>query len=171
MLFRSHVSVPAKDLLIALKTSNVLIDLNFDGRTELTLPKAVTRHPISGALSHVDLLLVRRGEKVKVEVPVHIEGNYDKDGILEHVNHTIEVEAEATSIPQFLVLNVEGLMAGQSKHASEVTLPAGVTLASDGDLTVVHLGVKATATADEVAAPAADAKKAAEAPKKDAGKK
>lgn len=146
-----------------------MIDLTFDGRTELTLPKAVSRNPLSGELAHIDLLLVRRGEKVRVEVPVHTEGAYDKDGILEHVNNTIEVEAEATSIPQFLVLNVEGLMAGQSKHASDVTLPNGVTLVSDPDLTVVHLGVKSTApveeaapAADAAATPAAEAKPAAE---------
>jgi large subunit ribosomal protein L25 len=152
-----HVAIPARELKVALKTSNVLIDLTFDGRTELVLPKSVSRHPLSGELAHIDLLLVRRGEKVRVEVPVHTEGNYDKDGILEHVNNTIEVEAEATSIPQFLVLNIEGLTAGNSKHASDVTLPAGVSLACDPELTVVHLSVKSTAAAEEAAAPAAEA--------------
>jgi large subunit ribosomal protein L25 len=159
-----HVALPVKDLTSALKTSNVLIDVEYDGKTVLTLPKAVSRHPLQGTIAHIDLLLVRRGEKVQVEVPVHTEGEHDRDGILEHVNNTISVLAEATSIPQFLVLNINGLKAGESRKASDVTLPAGVTLAGDPDQTVVHLSEKATAATEEAApAAAAEAAPAAEA--------
>jgi large subunit ribosomal protein L25 len=154
-----HINLPARELGFALKESNVLLNITFDGKTELTLPKSVVKNPLKQNLEHVDLLLVRRGEKVTVHVPVHTEGKHDPDGILEHVHNTIEVEAEATSIPSFLVLDIEGMKAGTSKVAGDVTLPAGVTLILDATATVVHLSERrAVAAADEVAAaPAADA--------------
>jgi large subunit ribosomal protein L25 len=160
-----HVSLPARELGVALKTSNVLLNVSFDGKSELVLTKSVSKNPLSGIFEHVDLLVVRKGEKVTVEVPVHTEGAYDKDGILEHVNNTIEIEAEATSIPAFLVLDLEGMVAGTSKVAGDVALPAGTTLVSDAAMVVVHLSERSSA-AEPVAdaAPAADAA-AAEAPK------
>jgi len=151
-----HVSLPAKEMGTALKTSNVLLDINFDGKVELTLPKSVTKNPLTGILEHVDLLVVRRGEKVTVEVPVHTIGEHDRDGILEHVNNSIEVEVEATSIPQFIELNIQGMASNTSKYASDVVLPAGMKLVSDPHLVVVHLSEKSTA-AEETPAPAADA--------------
>jgi len=156
-----HVALPVKEVTSALKTSNVLIEVSYDGKSILTLPKAVSRHPLQGTLAHLDLLLVRRGEKVEVEVPVHTEGEHDRDGILEHVNNTVSVLAEATSIPQFLVLNIQGLKAGESKKASDVTLPAGVVLAGDPDQTVVHLSEKSTAAAEETPVAAVEATPAA----------
>ena len=153
-----HITLPARELGNALKESNVLLNITFDGRTELTLPKAIVRNPLKSTLEHIDLVLVRRGEKVTVAVPVHTEGKHDPDGILEHVHNTIEVEAEATSIPQFLTLSIEGLKAGHSLHASDVVLPAGVTLVTDPSATVVHLSERRAAAADETAAaPAAEA--------------
>ena len=151
-----HVSLPAKEMGTALKTSNVLLDINFDGKVELTLPKSVTKNPLTGILEHVDLLVVRRGEKVTVEVPVHTIGEHDRDGILEHVNNSIEVEVEATSIPQFIELNIQGMASNTSKYASDVVLPVGMKLVSDPHLVVVHLSEKSTA-AEETPAPAADA--------------
>ena len=156
-----HVVLPARELGNALKQSNVLLNLTFDGKSELVLPKSVTKNPLTGIFEHVDLLVVRKGEKVTVEVPVHTEGAYDKDGILEHVNNTIEVEAEATSIPSFLVLDLTGMPAGTSKTAGDVTLPAGTTLVSDASLVVVHLSERSTSSdAATEAAPAAEAAKA-----------
>jgi large subunit ribosomal protein L25 len=108
-------------------------------------------------LEHVDLLVVRRGEKVTVEVPVHTVGEHARDGILEHVNNSIEVEVEATSIPQFLELNIQGMESNTSKYASDVVLPAGMKLVSDGHMVVVHLSEKSTAVEETPAAPAADA--------------
>ena len=90
-----HVALPLRELGAALKSSNVLLDVVIDGKTELTLPKSVSRNPLTGVLAHIDLVIVRRGERVKVEVPVHTVGKHDVDGILEHVHNTIEVEAEA----------------------------------------------------------------------------
>ena len=154
-----HITLPARELGNALKESNVLLNITFDGKTELTLPKSVVKNPLKQNLEHIDLVLVRRGEKVTVHVPVHTEGKHDPDGILEHVHNTIEVEAEATAIPKFLVLNIEGMAAGTSKVAADVTLPAGVTLVIDPTATVVHLSERraAAATDEAAAAPAADA--------------
>ena len=154
-----HITLNARDLGNALKESNVLLNITFDGRTELTLPKSIVKNPLKQNLEHVDLVLVRRGEKVTVHVPVHTEGKHDPDGILEHVHNTIEVETEATNIPKFLVLDIEGMKAGTFKLASDVVLPAGVTLVLDPTATVVHLSERRAATAEETAAaaPAVDA--------------
>jgi large subunit ribosomal protein L25 len=154
-----HITLNARDLGNALKESNVLLNITFDGRTELTLPKSIVKNPLKQNLEHLDLVLVRRGEKVTVHVPVHTEGKHDPDGILEHVHNTIEVETEATNIPKFLVLDIEGMKAGTFKLASDVVLPAGVTLVLDPTATVVHLSERRAATAEETAAaaPAADA--------------
>ena len=154
-----HITLPARELGNALKESNVLLNITFDGKTELTLPKSVVKHPLKQNLEHIDLVLVTRGEKVTVQVPIHTEGKHDPDGILEHVHNTLEVEAEATAIPKFLVLNIEGMAAGTSKVAADVTLPAGVTLILDPTATVVHLSERrAASAADEAAeAPAAAA--------------
>ena len=155
-----HITLPARELGVALKQSNVLLDIVIDGKTELTLPKAIVRHPLKQILEHIDLVLVRRGEKVVVSVPVHAVGEHDRDGILEHVNNTIDVRVEATAIPSFIELNITGLAAGTSLYAGDVVLPAGVELDSDPKMIVVHLSERSTAT--EEAAPAvADATAAA----------
>jgi large subunit ribosomal protein L25 len=163
-----HITLPARELGVALKQSNVLLQINIDGADQLTLPKAIVRHPLKQILEHIDLVAVRRGEKVTVSVPVHTEGEHDRDGILEHVHNTIEVEVEATAIPSFFTLDLTGLAAGQSLYAENVNLPAGVSLVSDAKMIVVHLSERATAV-EEVAAPAAEAAApAADAEKKDA---
>ena len=162
----AHISLPAKELGTALKTSNVLLDIVVDGKTELTLPKSIVRDAIKGTLEHVDLVIVRRGEKVIVAVPVHTSGDYDREGILEHVNNTVEVETEATSIPNFLTLDLTGLVAGSSLYAENVVLPAGVTLVSDPRMAVVHLSVRSSH--DDVEATPAATDATAEAPAADA---
>jgi large subunit ribosomal protein L25 len=151
-----HVALPSRELGIALKTSNVLIDVVLDDHTELTLPKSVSRDPLTGLLEHIDLVIVRRGERVVVSVPVHTEGKYDQDGILEHTNNSIEVETDVTNIPAFLMLSMEGMVAGESKAAADVVLPEGVKLISDPKMIVVHLSVK-SAEVEEVAVVAAPA--------------
>jgi large subunit ribosomal protein L25 len=170
-----HITLPARELGVALKQSNVLLDIVIDGKTELTLPKAIVRHPLKQILEHIDLVLVRRGEKVVVSVPVHAIGEHDRDGVLEHVNNTIEVRVEATAIPNFLELDITGLAAGTSLYAGDVVLPAGVELESDVKMIVIHVSERATiveevapvaAAAD--AAAGADAAAAADTEKKDA---
>ena len=166
-----HITLPARELGVALKQSNVLLQINIDGADQLTLPKAIVRHPLKQILEHIDLVAVRRGEKVTVAVPVHTEGEHDRDGILEHVHNSIEVEVEATAIPSFFTLDLTGLAAGQSLYAENVKLPDGVTLVSDAKMIVVHLSERSTVVEEvAVAAPAADAAAApaADAEKKDA---
>ena len=148
-----HVALPSRELGVALKTSNVLIDVVLDDHTELTLPKSVSRDPLTGLLEHIDLVIVRRGERVVVSVPVHTEGKYDQDGILENINNSIEVEVDVTNIPSFLMLRMEGMMDGDSRYASDVVIPEGVKLISDPKMSVVHLSVKAAEEEVEVAAP------------------
>ena len=170
-----HITLPARELGVALKQSNVLLDIVIDGKTELTLPKAIVRHPLKQILEHIDLVLVRRGEKVVVSVPVHAIGEHDRDGVLEHVNNTIDVRVEATAIPNFLELDITGLAAGTSLYAGDVVLPAGVELESDVKMIVIHVSERATiveevapvAAATDAAA-GADAAAAADTEKKDA---
>lgn len=150
-----HISLPAKEVGVAIKTSNVLLDIDIDGKVELTLPKSIVRNPLKGHLEHIDLILVRRDERVRVMVPVHASGEYDRDGILEHVHNSIEVECLAIAIPSHLDLDITGLVAGDSKTAADVTLPEGVTLVSTPDTVVVHLSVRAAMEEQvAVAAPA-----------------
>ncbi|MFW6695563.1 50S ribosomal protein L25/general stress protein Ctc [Streptomyces sp. MAR4 CNX-425] len=136
-----HVALPSYDLLMALKTSNVLISLEVDGKSELVIPKDVQRDTLrSGVLKHVDLLVVKRGEKVSVEIPIHVEGDLAPgQNLLEHTLHALPVEAEATNIPESVTVSVEGLEAGATVTAQDVKLPAGVTLAVEGDDPVLHV--------------------------------
>ncbi|AKJ12640.1 50S ribosomal protein L25 [Streptomyces incarnatus] len=136
-----HLTLPGHDLLLALRTPNVLISLDIDGKTtELAIPKAVQRDPLKGFLEHVDLLLVKRGEKVTVEVPVHTEGELAPGGnLLEHVLNALPVEAEATHIPEAVTVSVEGLEAGASVLAKDITLPSGTTLAVEEDAVVLQV--------------------------------
>jgi large subunit ribosomal protein L25 len=136
-----HLTLPGHDLLLALRTPNVLISLDIDGKTnELAIPKSVQRDPIKGFLEHVDLLLVKRGEKVTVEIPVHAEGELAPGGnLLEHVLSALPVEAEATHIPEAVTVSVEGLAAGASVLAKDITLPSGVTLAVEEDAVVLQV--------------------------------
>ncbi|MFD3590131.1 50S ribosomal protein L25/general stress protein Ctc [Streptomyces sp. NPDC058683] len=136
-----HLTLPGHELLLALRTPNVLISLDIDGKSnELAIPKSVVRDPIRGYLEHVDLLLVKRGEKVNVEIPVHTEGELAPGGnLLEHVLNALPVEAEATHIPESVTVSVEGLEAGASVLAKDITLPSGTTLAVDGDTVVLQV--------------------------------
>ncbi|GHE00687.1 50S ribosomal protein L25/general stress protein Ctc [Streptomyces alanosinicus] len=136
-----HLTLPGHELQLALRTPNVLLSLDIDGKTsELAIPKAVQRDAIKGFLEHVDLLLVKRGEKVTVEIPVHTEGELAPGGnLLEHVLSALPVEAEATHIPQAVTVSVEGLEAGASVLAKDITLPSGVTLAVEEDAVVLQV--------------------------------
>ncbi|MEU3451659.1 50S ribosomal protein L25/general stress protein Ctc [Streptomyces thermolilacinus] len=153
-----HLTLPGHDLMMALKTSNALLALEFEGKTELAIPKAVQRDPLKGFIEHVDLLLVNRGEQVNVEIPVHTEGELAPGGnLLEHVLNALPVEAEATHIPESLTVSVEGLEAGASVLAKDIPLPKGVTLAVDADTVVLQV---LAAQAEE---PAAEGDESAEA--------
>ncbi len=148
-----HLTLPGHDLMLALKTPNVLLYL--DGLTngsEIALPKAVQRDPIKGFLEHVDLILVRRGEKVTVEVPVRVSGEIAPgDGMLNQLLVQIPVEADATNIPQGIDVDVEGMEIGQAVHASDLTLPRGVTLQVEPDTLVLHVIAQQVAEEPEAA--------------------
>ena len=122
-----HLTLPGHDTMLALKTPNVLLRLEgLKNGSEIALPKAVQRNPIKGFLEHVDLILVRRGEKVTVEVPIQLSGEIAPgDGLLNQLLVQIPVEADATNIPQRIDVDIEGLEIGQAVHASDLTLPAG----------------------------------------------
>jgi large subunit ribosomal protein L25 len=146
-----HVSLPGHDVLLALRTANVLIRLEgLPGGSQLALPKAVQRDAIKGSVEHVDLIMVRRGEKVTVEVPVNVTGEVAPDGLLDQQLVQISVEAEATNIPPGIDVDVEGMAIGASVHAGDLTLPSGVTLAVEPDILVLH--VIAAPTAEQLEA-------------------
>jgi large subunit ribosomal protein L25 len=141
-----HLSLPGHDVLLALRTANVLIRLDgLKGGSELALPKAVQRDPIKGSVEHVDLILVRRGEKVTVDVPVVVAGEVAPDGLLDQQLVQVSVEAEATQIPPSIEVNVADMPVGASVTAGDLTLPRGVTLAIEPDVLVLHVIAAPTA--------------------------
>ena len=145
-----HLTLPAHDLMLALKTPNVLLRLEgLKHGSEIALPKAVQRNPIKGVIEHVDLILVRRGEKVTVEVPIRVTGTITPDGMLEQQLVQISVEAEATNIPQAIDVDVEGMEIGSAVHAGDLTLPRGVTLEADPEALVLHVVAQPTAEVPE----------------------
>jgi large subunit ribosomal protein L25 len=162
-----HVSLPGHDVLLALRTPNVLIRLEgLPGGNELALPKAIQRDPIRGSIEHVDLILVRSGEKVTIEVPINVTGEVNPDGMLDQQLVQISIEAEATNIPTGIEVSVEGMDVGDAVHAGDLTLPEGSSLAVDDDILVLHVIAAPTAAqmeadlgieaSDTETAPAAD---------------
>ncbi|MET8702392.1 50S ribosomal protein L25/general stress protein Ctc [Kitasatospora sp. NPDC004723] len=150
-----HLNLPGHDLMMALKTPNTLLVVPIEGKDEYVLPKAVQREAIKRTIEHVDLLLVKRGEKVTVEIPVHTEGELAPGGnLLEHVLQALPIEAEATHLPEAVTVSVEGLEAGASIHAKDITLPNGVSLAVEADVVVLQVIAAQAAPAEDEAAEA-----------------
>jgi large subunit ribosomal protein L25 len=162
-----HFSLPEHELMLALKTPNVLIRVEGVGKSALALPKAVQRDAIKGAIEHVDLIEVRRGEKVTVEIPIRVSGEVFSGGVLDQQLVQLAVEAEATHLPDGVDVDVEGMETGTAVHAKDIALPEGATLVTDPEALVLHvvaqqsqaafeaeLGETAEA-ADEAAEPAA----------------
>ena len=133
-----HVSLPARELALALRTSNVLLQVELDGKSILTLPKAAQRDPIKQSIEHIDLVIVRQGEKVTVDVAITIIGKVIA-GLVELVNPSVTVEAEATHIPGEIVVNIDGMEVGSSIRAGDIALPDGTTLATDEALVIVAI--------------------------------
>jgi large subunit ribosomal protein L25 len=140
-----HFTLPGHELMIALKTPNALISLTGLGRGALlALPKAVQRDAIRGFIEHVDLIEVRRGEKVTVEIPVRVTGEVFSGGLLDQQLVQISVEAEATHLPDGVDVDVEGAEVGTAVHAKDIALPEGTTLVTDPEALVLHvLGAQA----------------------------
>ena len=154
-----HISLPGHDLMLALKTANALLNITLEGKSELAIPKDVQRDPIRGLLEHVDLLIVRRGEKVKVDVAVHVIGDAVPDALINTELNALEVMAEATHIPTGFDVDITGRPIGSQILAKEIVLPAGVELVTDPEQLVVNITAVQTAEAleEELASAEADA--------------
>jgi large subunit ribosomal protein L25 len=150
-----HITLPGHETLLALRTANALLSINVDGKAQLALPKQVQRDPIKHTIEHVDLVIVRQGEKVTVEVRVQLQGEAADDTIVVVGQNTVAIEAEATSIPDAIVVPIDDLPAGTQILASELKLPDGSTLAEDPDTLIVN--ISAAQTAEAAAAELAEA--------------
>ena len=146
-----HVTLPGHATMMALKHggSNALLELNIDGTSQLALTKQVQVDPIRRTLEHIDFVAVRKGEKVTVDVQVHLVGEAGPDTLVVTENQTVQVEAEATNIPEYIELSIEGLPAGTQILASQLELPAGTTLLVDGETLVVNITEQMSAEALE----------------------
>lgn len=128
-----HLALPAREFTLAVKRggANVLLTLDVEGTDFLVIPKAIQRHTLKGTFDHIDLLAVRRGEKVGVDIALVLEGEVARGALLQQESSTLSIEAEATNIPTQLVISIEGLPAGTQLTAADVTLPAGSVLSGD----------------------------------------
>jgi large subunit ribosomal protein L25 len=151
-----HVTLPGHETALLLRKSNVLITLDIEGASELVLVKDVQKDPVRQIIEHVDLIVVRKGEKVTVDVPVHVEGESFSGTIVMVEHATVSLEAEATHIPESVTVSVEGLEDGAQIHARDIVLPKGSSLITDPDALVVHItaprGSSTAAGGDEAAA-------------------
>jgi large subunit ribosomal protein L25 len=134
-----HITLPGHETLLALREHNALLSIEVDGSSRLALPKQVQRDPLKGFIEHVDLLIVRRGEKVTVDVTIHTEGEPQPDTVVVVDRNEIAVEAEATHIPEGITVSVEGLEAGAQILAKDLPLPEGTTLAVDPETLIVSV--------------------------------
>lgn len=145
-----HITLPGHDTMLALKTANALLSIEIEGGdSHLALPKQVQRDPLKHTIEHVDLVIVRRGEKVTVDVPVHVEGEAGPDTLIVVDHNSIPVEAEATHIPQRIIVSVEGLPAGTQILARDLQLPPGSSVDLEPETLIVNVTNAPTAEALE----------------------
>ncbi len=136
-----HLTLPGHDTMMALKHggSNAVLDLQFDGGNQLALAREVQVDPIRRVLEHIDFVAVRLGEKVTVDVPVHLNGEAAPETLVVTENATVQVEAEATHIPEYIEIDIQGAAIGTQIHASDLVLPDGTTLLVDPDTLIVNI--------------------------------
>ena len=136
-----HISLPGHDTMLALKHggANALLTISLDGKEQMALPKQIQRDPIKGFLEHLDLIIVRKGEKVTVEIPVHLVGEADPEALLVTEISTITVEAEATHIPEYVEVSIEGAKVGDQILAKDLSVPSGSTILLDDDALVINV--------------------------------
>ncbi len=134
-----HITLPGHETLLALRTANALLSIDVDGTSQLALPKQVQRDPLKHTIEHVDLVLVRRGELVTVDVAIHIEGEAAPETLVVVDHNSVPVEADATAIPTQIVVSIEGLVAGTQILASDLELPEGSTLGIDPEALIVNI--------------------------------
>jgi large subunit ribosomal protein L25 len=145
-----HITLPGHDTMLALKHggANALLSIEVGGKSHLTIPKQVQRDPIKGFLEHLDLLVVRKGEKVVVDVPVHVIGDSAPETLVVTEHPSVSVEAEATHIPEYIEVSVEGAEVGTQILAKDLDLPKGSEVQLDEDVLIVN--VTHAPTAEEV---------------------
>jgi large subunit ribosomal protein L25 len=152
-----HISLPGHETMLALKHGgvNALLRITVNGTEQLALPKQIQRDAIKGFLEHLDLIIVRKGEKVTVDIPVHLSGEPDPDALVVTETSTISVEAEATHIPEYVEVSIEGLTVGDQIFAKDLRVPNGSTVLVDDDVLIVN--VTHAPTAEEVDAELSEA--------------
>ncbi|GAB3285342.1 50S ribosomal protein L25/general stress protein Ctc [Kineosporia babensis] len=159
-----HVALPGHATMLALKgNANALLTIEIEGKSQLALPKDVQRHPLKGTIEHIDLLIVRQGEKVTVDVPLHFAGDPAPGGLVQIELTSLSLEVEATKIPDGIEHSIEGLEVGGQVLAGAITLPAGATLAGDAEAVALVVSDAARSVSAEDAGEAAPAAEGAEA--------
>ncbi|MFT4235509.1 MAG: 50S ribosomal protein L25/general stress protein Ctc [Microbacterium sp.] len=146
-----HVALPGHETGLIVRHANAVITLDIEGTEALALVKDVQRDPVRQIIEHIDLLVVRKGEKITVDVPVIVEGESFAGTIVNLDAATLSLEVEATHIPEHIVVSVEGLEEGAHITAGEVALPAGAALVTDPEVLVVAISVPAVEAEPEVA--------------------
>jgi len=144
-----HIALPGHETLLALRTANALLSIEVDGSSQLALPKQVQRDPLRHTIEHVDLVIVRRGEKVTVDVAIHLVGEAGPDTLVVVDHNTVPVEAEATQIPTQIVVSVEELPPGTQILARDLQLPDGSSVDLDPETLIVNITNAPTAEALE----------------------
>jgi large subunit ribosomal protein L25 len=134
-----HISLPGHQTMLALKVANALLTIEIDGTDHLALAKDIQRDPIRPQIEHVDLVVVRKGEKVNVDVPIHLVGAAAVETVVSLENNTVELAVEATAIPDRVEVSIEGLAAGTQIHASDLVLPEGAELLTDAASLIVNI--------------------------------
>ena len=134
-----HVVLPGHATTLAARVPNAILDLDIEGESHLAMIKDIQRHAIRPELQHIDLLTVKRGERVEIEVPVHVEGEPAVGAVANQEETVLLVEADALKAPEALTVSIEGREAGAHVLASDVELPSGVTLVADAELLIVNV--------------------------------
>ena len=151
-----HITLPGHELALALKHgANALLSIDLNGDSQLAIPKQVQRDPLKGFIEHADLLIVRKGQKVVVDVAIHITGEAVPEALVVTENATVAIEAEATHIPESIEVSIEGAEVGTQVLAKDLVLPSGSTLAVDEDHMLIN--IVAAPTQAEVEAELAEA--------------
>lgn len=155
-----HLSLPAHDVSLLLRKANAILDLQIEGESQLALVKDVQKDPLRQIIEHIDLIVVRKGERVEVDVAVHLQGEPVSGTVAEQDAKSLLIETLAISIPENIVVSVEGLEAGTHLYAKDITLPEGAVLITDPETLVIAISIPAEqdlGEATEVEAPAAEA--------------
>jgi large subunit ribosomal protein L25 len=134
-----HVALPAHETTLIARRANALLDLKMPEDQQLVLIKDIQRDPVRQIIEHLDLVIVRKGEKVTVDIAVHVEGEPYPGNMVQLENNTVSVEAEATHIPESVSVSVEGMEEGTQVHAGELKLPAGSTLVSVPEMLILSI--------------------------------